>query len=114
MMLDVDFSEDGIQIKQEGRFEKLVDHVQQISYNGKLAFARGQTMYFVTERAIFRLTENGPMLVEIAKGADLQKDILDHMGFCPLIAENLKTIPTEIYREGAFGLKNIVEGEESL
>ena len=55
MMLDVDFSEDGIQIKQEGRFEKLVDHVQQISYNGKLAFARGQTMYFVTERAVFRL-----------------------------------------------------------
>ena len=109
--LDVSFEGGSVHINKEGRFKKLVDHVQQISYNGKLAYARGQTMYFVTERAVFRLTENGPMLVELAKGVDLQKDVLDQMEFTPLIAEDLKTIPTEIYCEGPFGLKQIIEGE---
>lgn len=107
--LEVDFSEEkGIEIKQEGRFQKLVKDVQQISYNGKLAFERGQRMFFVTERAVFQLTEKGPMLIEIAKGVDLQKDVLDQMGFTPIIAEDLKEIPTEIYRNGPFGLKDML------
>ena len=35
-----------------------------------------QNMIYVTERAVFRLTSEGPMLVEVAKGIDLQKDLL--------------------------------------
>ena len=65
-------------------------------------------MYFVTERAVFRLTENGPMLIEVAKGVDLQRDILDKMEFKPLIAEDLRQIPTTIYSSRAFGLKELL------
>ncbi|RGZ01569.1 CoA-transferase [Clostridium sp. AM58-1XD] len=108
--IKVDFDENGIKIQQEGRFKKLVKNVQQISYNGKMAVARGQNMFFVTERAVFRLTEKGPMLIEIAKGIDLEKDILANMEFLPLIAEDLKETPVSIYRDEAFGLKKIIEG----
>lgn len=110
--IQVGFDENGIQILQEGRFKKLVKRVQQISYNGKMAMERGQNMFYVTERAVFQLTENGPMLIEIAKGADLQKDILDQMEFKPLIAENLKEMTTDIYKEGVFGLKEKMEEQE--
>ena len=106
--LKTTFSEEGLTIQQEGRFKKLVNQVQQVSYNGKIARKNGQNMYFVTERAVFRMTEEGPMLIEIAKGVDLQKDILDQMEFRPLIAEELKYTDTTIYTDGAFGLKEIL------
>ncbi len=107
--LQVEFNEDGIDIKQEGKFKKLVKEVQQISYNGKLAYERGQNMIYVTERAVFKLTEKGVMLVEVAKGVDLQKDILDQMEFTPLIAEELQYTSTELYKEGCCNLKDIIE-----
>ena len=86
--------------------------VQQISYNGKMAVARGQNMFFVTERAVFKLTEKGPVLIEIAKGADMEKDILAQMEFKPLMADEIRETPVEIYKEKAFGLKKIIEGQE--
>lgn len=112
--IKVELDEDGFHLVQEGRFKKLVKKVQQISYNGKLAVERGQNMYYVTERAVFQLTKDGPMLIEIAKGADLQKDILDNMEFQPLIAENLAETPVFLYRPDAFGLKKILEANGEL
>ena len=106
--LKTEFSEDGIKIVQEGRFRKLVKKVQQVSYNGQIALKNGQNMFYVTERAVFRLTPEGPMLIETAKGADLQKDILDQMEFTPLIAEDLKVTDPAVYLEGKIGLKEMI------
>ena len=94
---------------EEGKIRKMVKAVQQISYNGKIAAEMNQNMVFVTERAVFRLTSEGPMLVEIAKGVDLQKDILDQMDFVPLIADDLKYTDTRIYMENWSGLKEIIQ-----
>ena len=110
--LEVDMGEKGLRIKQEGRFRKLVKNVQQISYNGRIARERGQNMYFVTERAVFRLTKEGPMLTEIAEGVDLQRDILEQMEFEPLIADELIKTPVSIYRQGAIGIKEMLEKKE--
>ncbi len=110
--LETEFSKDGVKIVNEGKFKKLVKRVKQISYNGKIAHKNGQKMLFVTERAVFEMTDKGPMLIEIAKGLDLQKDILDQMEFTPLISENLKEIPEFIYNEGSYGLKNLLIEKE--
>lgn len=107
--LEVEFGDDGLKIEREGAVKKLVKQVKQISYNGKIAAKNGQNMFYVTERAVFRLTPDGPMLIEIAKGVDLQKDILEQMEFRPLIAEDLKECKTIIYRDGAIGLKDILQ-----
>lgn len=107
--LKTSFSEDGIRIEQEGRFQKLVQEVQQISYNGKIALERGQNMLYITERAIFKLTKEGVMLIEVAKGVDIQKDILDQMEFTPLIAEHLAYTSTDFYKDGVCGLRALIE-----
>lgn len=107
--LQTEFGDDGLKIVQEGSIRKMVKKVQQISYNGKLAAQRGQNMYFVTERAVFRLTENGPELIEIAKGIDLERDVLSQMDFKPLIASDLGETPVNIYGEEPFGLAGIIE-----
>lgn len=109
--LKTSFSEEGLTIENEGTIKKLVKEVQQISYNGKIACERGQNMLYVTERAVFKLTEEGPMLIELAKGVDLQKDVLDQMDFKPLIAEELRYTDTAIYKDGVFGLKEIIENK---
>jgi propionate CoA-transferase len=104
--LECSFEDGKVTILKEGSLIKFVDKLQQISYNGKIARAKGQKMHYVTERAVFELTPEGLMLTEIANGIDLQTQILDLMEFKPLISSNLKTIPTEIYnQDGSFGLK---------
>lgn len=108
--LDVSYDSEGIRIRKEGEIKKLVNNVQQISYNGKLAARNGQNMYYVTERAVFRLTENGPMLIEIAEGIDLQTDVLDQMEFIPLISTNLKFTDKAVYQEKPVGIKERMVG----
>lgn len=98
----------GVKIEQEGRIVKLVKDVKQISYNGRLNFANGQNMWYVTERCVFKLTKDGPMIVEIAPGIDLQKDILNQMEWEPLIAEDVTAGPLNIYKEGGCGLRKVI------
>ena len=83
--------------------------VQQISYNGAIALERGQNMLYVTERAVFRLTKEGPELIEIAKGVDLERDLLDQMEFVPRISEDLKVTSTDFYKDGMCGLRRWIE-----
>lgn len=109
--LKVEFDENGLRIVEEGKIRKMVKAVQQISYNGKIAGETGQNMVYVTERAVFKLTPDGPMLVEVAKGVDIQKDILDQMDFKPLIAKDLKYTDTRIYMETWGGLKEIIQNQ---
>ncbi len=70
-----------INIIKEGRFFKLVPDVEQITLNARNARAKGQSIMFVTERAVFEALDDGLHLIEIAKGIDMQKDVLDHIPF---------------------------------
>lgn len=81
-----------LQIIRHGEVAKLVNKVDQITFSGPQALARGQEVLYVTERAVFRLTAEGIVLVEIAPGIDLQRDILDRMGFTPLIQDEPRLI----------------------
>jgi len=88
-----------LEIIREGRFGKIVDHVQQISFSGQYARETGQEVVFVTERAVFRLEEDGIVLTEIAPGADLERDVLAHMEFRPRISEDLRLMDEELFRD---------------
>ena len=45
------------------------------------------------------------MLIEIAPGVDLEKDILNQMAFQPLISENLKEMDKRIFQEEKMNIK---------
>lgn len=74
-----------LQIHQHGQIPKLVDAVAGITFSGTEAVKRGQKVCYVTERAFFRLTEAGVELTEYAPGVDVRADILDRMGFDPIV-----------------------------
>ena len=100
-----------LHIERDGKFRKMVSKVGQISFSGPRALAKGQQVTFITERAVFRLTEQGLMLTEIAPGVDLQRDVLDRMEFAPIISPNLRLMDERIFRPGPMGLQPAAAAE---
>ena len=76
---------------------KFVEKVAQITFSGKYARQTGQEVLYVTEAAVFRLTQDGVRLEELAPGIDLDRDVLPQLGFRPLIADPIQTMPAELF-----------------
>ena len=88
-----------LRIQKEGQKQKFVQQVEQITFNGRLALERQQIVHYVTERAIFTLTEQGLCLTQIAPGIDLERDILAQMAFKPLIADKLQVMDQKYFQK---------------
>ena len=95
--LDVEVAAGRLSIRREGRIQKYVEQVEQVSFSGEVARQKGQDVLYVTERAVFRLTPDGLELIEIAPGIDLQRDVLDQMAFAPRIRD-LRPMSSELFR----------------
>ena len=86
-----------MRVLQQGAVKKIMAQVDQITFSGAQALKRGQTVLFLTERASFRLTDQGVELFEIAPGIDLQRDVLDQMGFAPHMSPALVSMPADLF-----------------
>jgi propionate CoA-transferase len=85
--LEVAVHDGQLTILREGRIRKYVDVVDQISFSGQQARQKNQRVLYITERAVFQLIDGGLELIEVAPGIELQRDILDQMGFAPAIGD---------------------------
>ena len=85
-------------IENEGKAKKFVNAVEQITFSGEYASSIGQNVLYVTERAVFKLSKEGLVLEEIAPGVDLEKDILAHMEFKPIVSTQLKLMDENIFK----------------
>jgi propionate CoA-transferase len=59
-----------------------------------------------TERCTFKLTKDGLELIEIAPGVDLERDVLAHMEFRPLIKQSPRLMDSRIFRPELMDLKD--------
>ena len=103
--LEVRVEEGKLRIVTEGKLPKFVDAVEQITFNGRAAAAAGQQVFYVTERCVFRLTPEGLELAEVAPGIDVERDILAHMRFRPIVREP-KTMDARIFGLDPMGLED--------
>ena len=92
-------------IDQEGKSDKFIDTVEQITFSGKYANKVGQPVMYITERAVFELREDGVYLTEVAPGIDIQTQILDHMGFVPKMDGEPKLMDERIFKDEVMGLE---------
>ena len=83
--LEVDIAYGKLKIVKEGRARKFVKAVEQITFSGDYAANKSQPVIYVTERCVFQLTPGGLELIEVAPGIDIEKHILAHMDFKPII-----------------------------
>ncbi len=56
---------------------KFMERVREITFSGKMGLKRKQNVYYVTNVGVFKLTEQGMMLVEVMPGIDVKRDILE-------------------------------------
>lgn len=83
---------------------KFVDNVYKIIFSGDEAMKYEKEILYVTERAVFRLTEKGLILEEVSPGVDIDRDILSKMEFRPIIATPLKLMDERLFGVGKLGL----------
>jgi len=93
-------------IEKEGTSVKFVKEVEHVTFSGPYSQKGNQPVLYVTERAVFKLTRDGMELIEIAPGVDLEKDVLQHMGFKPVISKDLKIMEDCIFRPEMMDLKS--------
>ncbi len=77
---------------KNGRHQKFIAGVEQVTFSGDYARDNNQRVLYVTERCVFELTANGLTLTEVAPGIDVKRDVLDLMEFRPEVAEPVLTM----------------------
>jgi propionate CoA-transferase len=95
----------GMRIEQEGKHRKFVEHVGQITFSAATALARSQEVLYVTERCVFRLTDRGLRVTEVAPGIDLERDILKLLPFKPVV-DNPTRMDAAIFRPASMRLRD--------
>jgi propionate CoA-transferase len=103
--LEVEIANDSVRIAKEGKFLKFIDRVGQITFSGKYAAERKQDVLYVTERCVFKLTDAGLELSEVAPGIDIEQDILTKMPFAPRVHDPIVMDPS-IFRPDPMKLRD--------
>ena len=107
--LEVKIGGGQLRIVREGRAPKFIDAVEQVTFSGSYAGETGQPVLYVTERCVLRRTAEGVELVEVAPGVDIERDILAHMAFRPILRDP-KPMDPRLFREEPMGLEQILLG----
>jgi propionate CoA-transferase len=99
----VDLTETGLRVATPGKFCKMVEKVEHVTFSGARARAQGQEVLYITERCVIRLTEAGLVATEIMPGIDPARDIIAASQGRVRIAENAKTMPLSLLAKGPMG-----------
>ncbi len=93
----------GLRVAAPGKFAKMVQAVEHVTFSGARAREQGQEVLYVTERCVIRLTEAGLVATEIMPGIDPARDIVAASGGRVTVAENATLMPLSLLTEGPMG-----------
>ena len=97
-------TEESITVEQKGKFTKMVDAVEHVTFAGRRAKARGQEALYVTERCVMRLEDEGLLATEIMPGINPQEDIVNASEGRVRLAGNASLMPVSLLSDGPMGL----------
>lgn len=93
----------GISIERPGKFTKMVERVEHVTFSGRRAREIGQDVLYVTERCVMRLTDQGLLATEIMPGIDPQVSIVDASQGRVRLAPDAVTMPLSLLGTGKMG-----------
>ncbi len=96
---------DGLKVKRPGKFPKMVDEVEHVTFSGRRARAQGQDVVYVTERCVMRSTADGLVATEVMPGIEPERDIVAASGGRVTVAGNATIMPLSLLSEGPMGLR---------
>ena len=100
---EISLSGQGVEVVKPGKFTKMVDRVEHVTFSGRRAMEQGQKVLYVTERCVIRLTPAGLVATEVMPGIDAARDIVAASGGRVRVAENAKTMPLSLLKQGPMG-----------
>ncbi|MCE0505037.1 acyl CoA:acetate/3-ketoacid CoA transferase [Roseivivax sp. GX 12232] len=101
---DLALGQDGLTVRAPGKFTKMVDAVEHVTFSGARARETGQEVLYITERCVIRLTEAGLLATEIMPGVDPARDIVAASEGRVQIAEGATEMPRALFAEGPMEL----------
>jgi len=100
---EIDLDETGISVRKPGKFTKMVDRVEHVTFSGRRARELGQEVLYVTERCVMRLTDKGLIATEIMPGIDPARDIVAASEGRVLVAADATAMPLSLLGKGPMG-----------
>ncbi|MEO1108147.1 MAG: CoA-transferase [Pseudomonadota bacterium] len=100
----IELGSDRISVAAPGKFTKMVDQVEHVTFSGRRARELGQDVIYVTERCVIRLTDQGLIATEIMPGINAQQDVVAASEGRVQVAENAILMPTSLFAEGPMGM----------
>lgn len=100
----INLTKNGIDIVTPGKFTKMVEEVEHVTFSGRRALEQGQNVIYVTERCVIRLTDAGLVATEIMPGIDPQEHIVGPSQGRVQVAENATVVSKSILSKSPIGL----------
>lgn len=98
--------EDGrLRILEEGRHQRFVPAVEQVTFSGRRARETGQDVTFVTERCVIRLLPDGLTVTEIAPGVSVDRDIAGQTSLHLRISPDVREMEPRLFSPTMMGLE---------
>jgi propionate CoA-transferase len=94
---------DGIHIAAPGKFPKMVEAVEHVTFSGARARALGQEILYVTERCVIRLTDKGLVATEVMPGIDPDRDIVAASAGRVTLSPDAITLPLSLLADAPMG-----------
>ncbi|MEX3010725.1 acyl CoA:acetate/3-ketoacid CoA transferase [Hoeflea sp. TYP-13] len=101
---ELELTGEGLRVVRPGKFTKMVDAVEHVTFSGRRARETGQEILYVTERCVIRLETDGLVATEIMPGIEPEADIVAASGGRVRIAEGARTMPVSLLAEEKMGL----------
>jgi len=93
----------GIKVATPGKFTKMVEAVEHVTFSGKRSRELGQEILYITERCVIRLTNDGLVATEIMPGIDPARDIVTASGGRVKVAADAITLPLSLLADAPMG-----------
>ena len=100
---EIGLSASGLTVQRPGKFTKMVERVEHVTFSGRRAIADGQDVTYVTERCVIRLTADGLIATEIMPGIDPDRDIVVASQGRVRLAPNATRMPLSLLVDGPMG-----------
>lgn len=99
----IELTDEGLKVITPGKFTKMVQEVEHVTFSGERAREQAQDVLYITERCVMRLGATGLVAIEIMPGIDPQSDIVEASGGLVHVADDAITLPLSILRSEPIG-----------
>ena len=100
---EIALTDEGLRVVTPGKFSKMVEAVEHVTFSGERAREQGQDVLYVTERCVMRMGEKGLVAVEIMPGIDPARDIVAASEGRVTLAKDAITLPLSLLGAGPMG-----------